>query len=201
MHGRFRVATLMLALAGCGGAAPALVEPTPSPLRPTSAPATSQPASAPPVATPTSAPATAVPTTSAVIDLSGLDACALLDEGAVRAITGTSLEFVTDQRDNTHCFWGATTPGDPQYVEIDVFARPGGLAEYRFNPGDGCAVVPVVGVGVEAKGAICDNPQHKVHLLAWAGGVAVRVLVNEPEQPLSLDDLAATVNSVLDSLD
>jgi hypothetical protein len=131
-----------------------------------------------------------------VVDLSGLDACALLDEQTLQELTGESLEFVTDQRDSLHCFWGATTPV-PQYVEIDVFARPDGLSGYTFNPGQGCSIAPVADVGSEALGATCSNPQHKVYVLAWDRGVALRVLVNEPSGPLEPEDLAEVAEAVL----
>jgi hypothetical protein len=151
-----------------------------------------------PTAKPTTIGTAAPP--SLAIDLSGVEACTLLDEAGVRALTGTSLEFVTDSRDNTHCFWGATTPGDPQYVEIDVFSRPTGLSGYSFSPGSGCTTVAVSGVGAEAQGGTCTDPQFKVYVLAWQAGVAVSVLVNEPTGGLAPGDLAGSVATMLEEL-
>lgn len=120
----------------------------------------------------------------------------------MRVLTGTSLEFVTDDRaspNSARCFWGATTP-EPQYVEIEVFSRPTGLSGYTFNPEGSCATVAVTGVGAEAQGGTCSDPQHKVFLIAWDRGIAVRVLVNEPTGALQPQDLADAVNGVINGL-
>ena len=197
------VGLVLLVLSACGSGAsiPATpFAPSPQAVVPTAMSSSSSPSAtaARPTAKPTAI-ATAAPP-SLAIDLSAVEACTLLDEADVRALTGTSLEFVTDSRDNTHCFWGATTPGDPQYVEIDVFSRPTGLSGYNFSPGSGCSTVAVSGVGAEALGGTCTAPQYKVYVLAWQGGVAVSVLVNEPTGGLAPGDLAGAVATMLEDL-
>lgn len=143
----------------------------------------------------TASPATAEPTQA--IDLSALDVCTLLSGADVQELTGTSLEFEGDPVPDG-CFWGA--PMEPQYVEVMVFARPAGLTGYTFNPGDGCEIAPVSGVGAEALGAVCDNPQHKVYLLAADRGIVVRVLVNEPTGSLDPADLGAAVTATFEEI-
>ena len=199
------VALFLLVLSACGSGASVPATPlapspqavVPSAISSAISPSASE-AGARPTAKPTQVSTVAPP--SLAIDLSGVDACALLDDADVRALTGTSLEFVTDSRDNTHCFWGATTPGDPQYVEIDIFSRPTGLAGYSFNPGSGCTTVAISGVGAEAQGGTCTDPQFKVYVLAWQGGVAASVLVNEPTGGLAPGDLASSVATILEEL-
>jgi hypothetical protein len=184
----------LLVLHACGGASAPSIAPSTATLRP------AMPSAAPPsVAPPTSKPSMPAPATSSTaVDLSQLDACTLIDEETVRELTGTSLDFVTGQGDHLECFWGATVP-EPPYVEIEVFPLPNGLSAYNFNP-TGCTTAPVAGVGTEAKGATCSNPQHKVYLLAWDRGVALQVLVNEPSRPLEPDDLAASVAAALEAI-
>jgi hypothetical protein len=176
------VTVLLLVLTACGGGTGASAPP------PTSA------------SDPGGTPAGTAAASSAVVDLSGVDACTLLDEATVAGLTGES-GFDTDQNDNTHCFWGVPRPGVPQYVDINLFARPTGLAGYNFDPGTGCTLTPVAGAGTEAMGATCDNPQHKVHLLAWDRGVAVQILVNEPKGALTPADLAAAARAALEKLE
>jgi hypothetical protein len=189
------VAALSIMSAGCGTAQPSTAVPSQRPNgTPTATVITATPTVAPVATLATEAPATSSPT--AVVDLSELDVCSLLTEADVQALTGTSVSFA-DQGTGDRCFWGATVPGEPQYVEVSVFARPTGLTGYTFNPGDGCEVAPVSGVGAEAIGAICDNPQHKVHLLAADRGVAVQLLVNEPNGPLDPQTLGETVTAAL----
>lgn len=192
------LAASSILVVGCGAATPASAPPSeaaPS-QRPSGTPAVSAIA-----ATPTAAPvATDEPATStpdAVVDLSGLDVCSLLTEADVQALTGTSFTFDGDASDG-QCFWGV--PGEPQYVEVSVFARPTGLTGYTFNPGDGCEVAPVSAVGAEAIGAICDNPQHKVYLLAADRGVAVQALVNEPDGALDPQTLGEMVAAAIEEI-
>ena len=181
---RVRLVVLMmvlLALSACGGGAPA-TDPSS-----TGAAGPGGTASAAPISTET------------VIDLSGVDACALLTMETVEALTGET-DFVADDGDQK-CFWAVPRPGVPQYVELEVFALPNGLASYNYNPGDGCTSSSVAGVGAEAKGGTCSMPQEKVFLVAWARGVAIRVLVNEPKGPLTPADLAATAQTLLEQFD
>jgi hypothetical protein len=194
------VAALSIMIAGCGTATPGSVAPSVGAAsQHPNGTATATVSAATPTAAPvaTDAPATSSP--DAVVDLSELDVCSLLTEADVQALTGTSVNFV-DSGTGDRCFWGATAPGEPQYVEVTVFARPTGLTGYSFNPGDGCVVAPVSGVGAEAIGAICDNPQRKVHLLAADRGVAVQVLVNEPNGPLDPQTLGETVTGALEEI-
>ena len=147
--------------------------------------------------------ATAAATTSTEVDLSTLDACTLLDEQTIRELTGTELEFITDQIEpepTESCFWGATTPVPP-YVEIQVFLSDG-LSDYTGNGQWECTIAPVTGVGTEAAGGDCIAPgeQRRVYLQARERGVAVRLLVNEPSRPLEPDDLAGTVATLLEEI-
>ena len=96
----------------------------------------------------------ATPTATAAFSLNGLDACTLLDEGAVRALTGTSLKFSSDGSMGT-CFWGVTTAGEPAYVEISAF-RTSGLANW-FRADAECTIVPVSVDAHEAAGQVCDK--------------------------------------------
>ena len=198
----------VVALSACGGAStpPASTPPpsaatAPGSLPPSLPTATNAQLSVAPASPTAPTPEATAPSVapSAAVDLSTLDACTLLDEADVRKLTGTSLEFATSQPDKRQCFWGATTPVPP-YVEIRVFPRPGGLSGYTFNPGSGCSIVDVSGVGSEAKGATCTDPQRKVFLLAWDRGVALQLLVNEPQGPLEPDDLADAVNASLERI-
>jgi hypothetical protein len=85
----------------------------------------------------------------------------------------------------------------PPYVDISVFARPDGLSGYTFNAAE-CSSAPVAGIGTEAVGGTCTiSTQHKVYLIGWDQGVAVRVLVNEPERPLEPEDIGATIEALL----
>lgn len=144
--------------------------------------------------------ASAVPVaTGAPVDLSGVDVCALLPMATVEALTGET-GFLADDGDQK-CFWAVARAGVPQYVEVEVFARPTGLSGYTYSPGSGCSSAAVAGVGAEAIGGTCSSPQEKVFLLAWARGVAVRVLVNEPTGSLTPADLVATASAILDGLD
>lgn len=128
-----------------------------------------------------------------LIDLAGLDVCSLLDEETVHELTGESVRFVAGGSGD-HCFWGAARPNVPAYVEIRAF-RSKGLSTYTF--GAACTVIPVTGVGTEAKGATCPaNPQRKVWLVAFDRGVMVTLEVNEPSRPLEPGDLVATLQAV-----
>lgn len=143
--------------------------------------------------------ASAAPVGSAApVDLSGVDVCALLPIATVEALTGET-GFDADPGDQK-CFWAVPRAGVPQYVEIEIFARPTGLSGYTYSPGSDCTSAAVAGIGAEAIGGTCSTPQQKVFLLGWARGVAVRVLVNEPKGSLTPADLAAAANAVLEGL-
>jgi hypothetical protein len=134
--------------------------------------------------------------------LTGVDACSFLDEKGVQEITGATQPFTTGGGGGSRrCFWGVPRAGHPQYVEIEVSTWAGGLAGYNFSPfnsGTACAIVPVAGVGAEAKGATCPpDPQRKIHLIAWDRGVLLTVLVNEPIRPLAPAELGGIANRVL----
>ena len=188
-------ATLIFA-AACGGNAGTATPQAPS--GPSSSPTSSSAPTLVPAGTP-SATATAGATASAAVDLSGLDACTLLDEQTVQELTGTSLKFM-GVGNGGDCFYGATTP-EPPYVDISVFARPTSLSGYTFNA-DSCTRAPVEGVGSEAFGGTCViSSQDKVYLVAWDRGVAVRVLVNEPQRALTPQDLGATITKLLEEIE
>ena len=160
-------ASLVLAIAACSGGAPATA------VTPTDV--TGNPAASGPAAT-----SGATSGAGATVDLSGLDVCNLIDEATVSALTGVS-GFTTSSRDNTHCFWAVPKPGVPQYLEVDVSARPNGIGDYDLSfPQNTCTSVPVSAADLQAKGGDCTGPQHKVYVIAWAQGVMVSVLVNEP---------------------
>jgi len=185
----------LLVLSACAAAAPS-AEPSGS-----TSPAAS---TATPTTTATGTPSASTAAPSAAIDLSTLDACSLLDIATVRELTGTALDFETSDRPSTvneaSCFWGATVPGEPAYVETRVFKRDG-LAGYTYEPGQGCTSTPVsVEAGAEAIGGTCSDPQPKVFLLLSDSGLAMSVLVNAPERPLEPADLLATARSKMDDI-
>jgi hypothetical protein len=182
------VAVLVLALAACGGGAAATSSTTPGPAAATAGPG----------ATASAAPAGSA---GAAIDLSGLDACTLLDIAVVEALTGES-GFDAQRSDGgasgDKCFWGATRPV-PQYVEVTV-SRTKSLLGFNFDAAAGCTEIPVTAAGVEAIGADCTSPQHKVYFQAWASGVQVQILVNEPKGALTPEDLANTAQTIFAGL-
>lgn len=196
------VATLFVAAAcGSSSAPEAPSTPTLPPVNTSSvSPASLAPSTpkTPPAATPT-----------AVVDLSALDACTVLDEQTLQELTGTSRGFISgsDESDGPNqrgCFWPTTTIA-PQYVELFVYARPDGLAGSTGTPGNwDCATMPVGGVGSEAVGGTCVIPgssQNKVFLTAWDNGVGVTLIVNEPERPLEPEDIGPTIESLFEGLD
>lgn len=192
------VMVLVLALSACDGGPEASVPPATSPTTGASPGGFGSPI--PTIASPGIS-GSPIPT-GAGVDLSGVDACALLDEATVRALTGlTDVELrVVDQPQDTQCFWGVTDLDRPQWVEIDVLPRPDGLDPFTLTVGEDCTLVPVAGVGAEASGGMCTDPT-RVYLFVWDRGVAVKVLVNEPTGSLRPADLAATALTVLRQLD
>ncbi len=193
-----RLPTLVLGilLAACSGTA---VAPTTAPTVPVSPTLSPSSALAPTIAPTSVSTGSSAPT----IDLSALDVCSLLDEGGVRALTGTQLRFVGDDGGTSGsgeraCFWGGPFP---QYVEIKVFRNNTGLSGFSYTPAPDCVIVPVAGVGTEASGGTCAGGQRKVYLLAWDPGVIVSVLVNEPNRPLEPDDLAGVARTILEEIE
>jgi hypothetical protein len=169
--------TLALLVAGCGGAAPT----TPQ-----------APGATSPAATTTTASA------AAAIDLSGLDACALVPEATVAALTGET-GFRTDKTadaGSSTCFWGVV--GAPQYLEVRIDRRTASLGDYSLNVnGAACPGTTIPGIGTEARGGVCVGAQTKVWLIAMDRGVSVQVIVNEPKGPLTPAGLVEAVKGVL----
>ena len=179
-------AAVLLVLAACSGG-----------------PAASGPGATPPAGTGAAPPATGPAATAAAIDLSQVDACALVDEGTVEALTGETgfAEDGSSSASSASCFWAVTRPGVPQYLEVQLFRRNQGLADYTLSPdGVACPGVAVAGVGAEAKGGVCIGAQKKVYLVAMDRGVAVQVVVNEPKGALTPGDLADAVNGAIAGL-
>jgi hypothetical protein len=187
-------AVLLMALVACGGGPSATSPATSGP-----GPATGGPGAA---TAGTGATASAAAGTAATaIDLSALDACTLLDMSVVETLTGES-GFDAQRSDGgpsgDKCFWGATRPV-PQYVEVTV-SRTNSLLPFNFDAGAGCTETPVTVAGVQAAGADCTTPQHKVYFRAWASSVQVQVLVNEPKGALLPQDLAQIAQTIFDGL-
>lgn len=206
-------------VAACGGAADA---PTPeAPEGPKSSrpavasaaptrPPKSSPSLAPSVAANATITMTVAPTGSAPkgVGLDG-DGCALLDETDVQELTGASINFATDPNAvEFGCFWGATSPGEPQYVEISAFRGPESVSGYSTS--SDCTRASVAGIGAEAFGGTCDGGD-KVYLTArdghsvckqqvCTGRLYVKVLVNEPKGALAPADLAPTIQHVFEQL-
>ena len=185
-------AALLVILAACGGGPAATGSGATAPVGSTAIP--------PPATGPA---ATGSAGTGAAIDLSQVDACALVDVSLIEALTGET-GFATDDSSSpasSTCFWGVTRPGVPQYLEVQITRRTASLEGYgiTFN-GIACPGAAVPGVGVEAVGAVCSGVQQKVWLAAMGRGVMVQVLVNEPKGALNPADLAAAVNGVIAGL-
>lgn len=156
----------------------------------------------------TTPPAAATPgggtETAAAIDLSKVDACAIVPAGTAERLTGEK-DFTADgssSASRAHCFWGVPRAGVPQYLEVTIERRTASLQGYKmtFN-GVACPGASVAAAGAEAVGAVCSGSQTKVWLAAMDRGVAVHVLVNEPLGTLTPGDLAATAQAVLAGLE
>ena len=145
-----------------------------------------------PGATGSAAPTAPEASPSLAIDLTGLDACSLLDEGAVRALTGWPADVgITSDASGPNpvkCFWGATQAGVPGYVEIAI-GRTTGLP-----PHADCSIVPVTDIGTEAQMATC--PGDNVFAEAFEGGVLFSLQV----QSKTPGDLASVLTSVLEAV-
>lgn len=190
MRGRsIGLAVLLLALAACGGGPAATSSATSGPGAATAGPG----------ATASTAP---VGTAAGAIDLSALDACALLDTAVVETLTGET-GFDAQRSDGgpsgDKCFWGVPRQGVPQYVEVTV-SRTASLLPFTFDAAAGCTEIPVTVADVQAAGADCTTPQHKVYFRAWASRVQVQVLVNEPKGTLLPQDLANIAQTIFDGL-
>jgi hypothetical protein len=134
------------------------------------------------------------------IDLSEVDWCALLDEGDVQAITGSTEPFVTDDGRSGACFWGVPRSGFPEYLEVSG-GRSDGLDDFSYKVNDvDCPASPVEGVGEAALGGTCGTPQNKVYVVAYQDGAQVMVLVNEPKKPITPSDLVSTAEAILADL-
>lgn len=132
-------------------------------------------------------------------DLS-VDVCSLLDVAAVQALTGESVDFVTDSRDGA-CFWGASTPSVSAYVELEMFRRADGIGDFSYLSDRTCERAPVEGVGEEAEGGVCEpDPQTKVYLMVYEQDTLLILLVNEASRALTPGDLVPTMESVLAKL-
>jgi hypothetical protein len=182
-------AALVLALAACSGSPTA----TSSSGTPTAAPIGSAGASAGGSPAPAGTPA--------AIDFDALDACTLVDEATVKALTGAT-EFRIDKHSDagsSTCFWGVA--GAPQYLEVRVSRGRASLAGYALNVnGVRCPSAAITGLGIEAVGGVCTAPQKKVYVAGLDRGVEVDVVVNEPLGGLTPDALAATAKAIFDAL-
>ena len=139
--------------------------------------------------------------TAAAIDFGALDACTLVDEATVTALTGAT-KFLIDKHSigaSSTCFWGVA--GAPQYLEVTVSQRNRSLAGYALNVnGVTCPSTALTGMGIEAVGGVCTSPQKKIYVAGMDRGIAVEVQVNEPKTPMTPQDLAATAQKVFDAL-
>ncbi len=200
-HGSTRLAAAVLALtlltAACGGSAAATGEG-----RQPSSVVTTAPTVAPSESTVTTTTKATDNTTLAPINLDGVEACTLLDAATVQSLSGTSGEFATDSFDSGHCFWGSTSPGVPQYVELELSLRSeyGGLS---FT--DGCSEATAVGPEMRA-GDISEffsceqSGQTKSYLVAFERGVQVELTVNEAPPHLTAEGLAQIAHWVFSQL-
>lgn len=135
------------------------------------------------------------------IDLASIDACSFFDVATVRQITGENAPFADQGRADpsmSRCFWGVPERGVPAYVELS-FSRYRGDIATGVNPD--CTVSTVDMEGVDAAGATCPpDPQRKIYLLVGDRGIKVSLLVNEPNRPLTPEDLVPFAESVVATL-
>lgn len=141
----------------------------------------------------------AAPRTALAADIDvEVDACALLDDAQIEGLTAWT-DFTTGgphtSASISDCFWGSVRAGEPGYVELVVFRRSS-LDSYYSYAGD-CVETPVPDVGEEA--AFVDCPT-EVSLYAYERGAVVSLLVDQPAEPLTADQLAAVVRSILAKL-
>lgn len=135
------------------------------------------------------------------VDLASIDACSFFDVATIRQITGATAGFADQGHADpslSKCFWGATEPGEPAYVEL-TFSRYKGEIATGIDPG--CTVSTVDMEGVDAAGATCPpDPQRKIYLLAGDRRIKVSMLVNEPNKQVTPQDLVPFVESVVATL-
>ena len=126
------------------------------------------------------------------------DACSLLDDSEIESLTAWTA-FTTGAPDSSpslsSCFWGSVVGGEPGYVELVVF-RQSGLDPYYSYESD-CVDTTVAGVGEVAAFVECPT---KVSLYAYERGAVVSLLVDQPAEPLTADNLAPIVRSVFGRL-
>lgn len=126
------------------------------------------------------------------------DACSLVDDAEIDGLTAWTA-FTTGGPDSSpsrsSCFWGSVVGGEPGYVELVVF-RKSTLSPYYSYESD-CEATPVTGVGDDAAFVTCPTT---VSLYAYERGAVVSLLVDQPAEPLSADDLAPIVRSVFGQL-
>jgi hypothetical protein len=140
------------------------------------------------------------------LDLTGVDACSLIDNETVLSLTGESGRFASQRSGgDTSCFWGSTAPGVGAHVELELFSQPGGLSATRIDLGQPCTVTPSGAVGEEAALATCPGgaggvPQSKVQLRAFERGVIITLLVNDAAGLVTEAELAQVAESVLSQL-
>jgi hypothetical protein len=143
--------------------------------------------------------AAAAPRTALAADIDvEVDACALLDDTQIEGLTewtGFTTNFPNSSPSSSDCFWGSTRAGEPGYVELVVFRESGLDPHYSY--GDDCAETPVSDVGEEAAFVECPT---EVSLYAYERGAVVSLLVDQPAEPLTADQLAAVVRSILAKL-
>lgn len=175
---------LLLAVAGCGGTVPGVPTGTSG-------------------AGATSGPSTAGPSAGAAINLSEVDACALVPEATVEALTGETGFKTTKRSDasSSSCFWAVPRPGVPQYLDVQIARRAASLGDFTLNVnGAACPGAAVPGIGAEARGGVCVGAQSKVWVIGMDRGVSVLVIVNEPKSSLTPADLVAVATAVLAGL-
>jgi len=136
------------------------------------------------------------------IDLASIDACSFFDVATIQKVTGEDEVFVDSGRadpSTSACFWGANQPGVPAYVELSISRYGGDIAAF-VDPD--CSVSAVdTEEDVDSAGVTCPpDPQRKIYLLVGDQGVKVSLLVNEPNRPLTPEDLVPFAESVVETL-
>ena len=127
-----------------------------------------------------------------------VDACSLLDDSDIEGLTAWTA-FTMSSPDSSpslsSCFWGSVRAGEPGYVEL-VVLRQSSLDPYYSYESD-CVVTTATGVGEDAAFVECPT---EVSLYAHERGAMVSLLVDQPAEPLTADDLALIVRSVFGQL-
>lgn len=135
------------------------------------------------------------------VDLATINACSFLGVAKVQAITGEDVRFTDSGRadpSSSRCFWGASVPGVPAYVEVMITRYRGDLTT---GVDADCTVSDVAVKDADSAGVTCPpDPQRKISLLAGVNGIRVSLLVNEPSRPLTPKDLVPFVESIVETL-